>query len=51
MGPKEYIGSTRNFKKRYYDHNNSFKNANSKNSTTLSSYTLEAGLNPKPKIK
>ena len=49
--PKEYIGSTIDFKRRFYGHKNSFKNTNSKNNTTLSSYVWEAGLNPEPKIK
>ena len=49
--PKEYVGSTENFKKRYSAHKSSFRNENTKISTTLSSYVWEAGLNPEPKIK
>ena len=48
---KEYIGSTVDFKKRFYSHNDSFRNPKNKNSTTLSTHIWENGLGPEPKIK
>ena len=50
-GNKEYVGSATNFKKRYYNHIDSFKNINKKNSTSLSTYVWENGLGPEPKIQ
>ena len=48
---KKYIGSTIDFKKRWYAHVGSFRNENVKSSTTLSSHVWASGLNPEPKIK
>ena len=48
---KEYVGSTVNFKKRWYGHTESFRNEGSKHKTTLSSHIWEKKLNPEPKIK
>ena len=48
---KRYIGSTIDFKKRWYQHKGSFKNKSHKSATTLASYIWEAGLNPEPKIQ
>ena len=48
---KKYIGSTTDFKKRYYGHKDSFRNPNNKSSTTLASHIWEAGLSPDPRLK
>ena len=48
---KKYIGSTVNFKKRWYMHKGSFRNASQKSQTTLASHIWDAGLNPNPKIE
>ena len=48
---KEYVGSTVNFKKRWYGHTESFRNEGSKHKTTLSSHIWEKKLNPEPRIK
>ena len=48
---KKYIGSTIDFKKRWYKHRGSFRNDSNKGETTLSSHIWEAGLNPEPRIK
>ena len=48
---KKYIGSTIDFKKRWYKHKGSFRNDANKGETTLSSHIWEAGLNPEPQIK
>ena len=48
---KKYIGSASDFKKRYYGHADSFRNTNSKSSTTLASHIWEAGLSPNPLLK
>ena len=47
---KKYIGSTIDFKKRWYKHKGSFRNEASSSETTLSSHIWDAGLNPEPKI-
>ena len=47
---KQYIGSTQEFKKRYYAHKESFRNEASKNKTTLATHIWEKKLNPEPKI-
>ena len=49
--PKEYIGSTVNFKKRWYGHTESFRNSDSKHKTTLATHVWEKKLNPTPRIK
>ena len=48
---KKYIGSTIDFKKRWYGHTGSFRNEKVKSSTTLSTHVWNSGLNPEPKIK
>ena len=48
---KKYIGSTVNFKKRWYMHTGSFRNGSQKSQTTLASHIWDAGLNPNPKIE
>ena len=48
---RQYIGSSTNFKKRFYGHTNSFKNSSYKHSTTLSTFVWGKGLNPNPDIK
>ena len=48
---KKYIGSTIDFKKRWYGHVGSFRNENSKSETTLASHVWDTGLNPDPKIE
>ena len=48
--PRKYVGSTENFKRRYYTHQQSFKNENLKHSTTLSNYIWEKNLNPQPNL-
>ena len=45
-----YIGSTNNFKRRYYAHKASFKNPKQQNDTTFSTFVWEKGLNPEPPI-
>ena len=45
-----YIGSTNNFKRRFYAHKASFKNSKLQNATTLSAFVWEKGLNPDPPI-
>ena len=45
------MGSTTNFKKRYYGHMDSFRNPKSKANTTLASHVWETGLAPNPKIR
>ena len=51
IGEKFYIGSTINFKKRYYSHKHSFRHEEQKNSTTLSNHIWENQLQPNPNIK
>ena len=41
--PNDYIGSSVNFKKRYYGHTNSFRNSDYKHSTTLSPHLKSNG--------
>ena len=48
---KKYIGSTVDFKKRWYKHESSFRNESSKSETALSSHVWDSGLNPAPKIE
>lgn len=48
---KKYIGSTMDFKKRWYQHNLSFRENGHKSDTTLAGYVWEAGLNPEPDIE
>ena len=48
---RRYIGSTNNFKKRYYSHTASFKSASKRYSTTLSTYIWEQKLGPTPEIR
>ena len=48
---KKYIGSTIDFKRRWYKHKGSFRNDSNKSETTLSSHIWDAGLNPEPKIE
>ena len=48
---KNYVGSTVDFKQRWYKHVASFRNENLQNSTTLSSHIWNAGLDPEPRIK
>ena len=48
---KEYIGSTVDFKTRFYSHNDSFKKESNRNATTLSTHIWEENLNPEPKIE
>ena len=46
-----YIGCTEGeFKLRYNNHKDSFKNSNKKASTALSSVVWEGGYNPKPNV-
>ena len=48
---KSYIGSTVNFKKRWYSHCASFRNESHKADTTLAHHVWESGLQPNPKIE
>ena len=48
---KKYIGSTIDFKKRWYRHRGSFRNEQQQSETTLSSHIWDAGLNPDPRIQ
>ena len=48
---KKYIGSTIDFKKRWYAHRGSFRNEQQQSETTLSSHIWDAGLNPDPRIQ
>ena len=47
----EYIGSTVDFKTRFYSHSDSFKKESNRNATTLSTHIWEENLNPEPKIE
>ncbi|MCG8430904.1 MAG: hypothetical protein MJA29_07015, partial [Candidatus Omnitrophica bacterium] len=49
--PKQYIGSTEDFKKRYATHKNTFKDDSKKNSTCLLHYIWSKNLNPNPELK
>ena len=48
---KENVGSSVNFKKRWYGHTESFRNSGSQHKTTLSTHVWEQKLNPEPRIK
>ena len=48
---KTYIGCTEDFKKRYANHKQSFKNSSKKQQTVLSQHIWNKGLEPNPDIK
>ena len=47
---KEYVGSSVDFKKRWYGHKESYRNSESKHKTTLSTHVWGQKLNPEPRI-
>ena len=49
--PKKYIGSTQDFKSRFYSHQQSFRDPTLQNSTALSDHIWENNLAPNPSIK
>ena len=48
---RKYVGSTINFKKRYYGHKASFRHDSKKHNTALASYVWDQGLGEEPEIE
>ena len=48
---RKYVGSTVNFKKRYYSHTSSFRHESRKHSTALSTHIWDKELGPEPEIE
>ena len=48
---RKYVGSAKNFKKRYYGHAASFRDSDKKHNTALSTHVWERELNPEPEIE
>lgn len=48
---RKYVGSAKNFKKRYYGHAASFRDSDKKHNTALSTPVWERELNPEPEIE
>ena len=46
-----YIGSSQDFKERYYNHKASFRNEEKQNATSLSKFVWENNMGPEPNIK
>ena len=48
---RKYVGSTVNFKKRYYGHTSSFRHESQKHATALSTHVWDKELGPEPEIE
>ena len=48
---RKYVGSTVNFKKRYYGHTSSFRHESQKHATALSTHVWDKDLGPEPDIE